>query len=141
MKNVKQLLLVTAWITLGARSGWAQTVYGSVAGIVTDASGRAMPDAAVTLTSMGTNETRTMQSEASGGYTFVNILPGNYRLEAQKTGFKAFRRENILVEVGSSFKVDIQMQVGAISQTVEVTSTTPLLQAQSSDLGQVVESR
>jgi outer membrane receptor protein involved in Fe transport len=141
MKNFTRLMLVTGLFMLVARPGWAQTVYGSMAGTVTDASGGAIPDATVTLANIGTNDTRTMQSEASGSYTFVNILPGNYRLEAQKTGFKAFKRENILVEVGSSFKIDIQMQVGAISQTVEVTSTTPLLQAQSSDLGQVVESR
>jgi hypothetical protein len=82
-----------------------------------------------------------MESDAAGNYTFVNIVPGNYRIDAEKAGFKHFRRDPVVVEVGSGFRVDIAMEVGALTQTVEVTAQTPLLQAQTSDLGQVVESR
>ena len=119
----------------------AQTVYGSIAGTVLDASGAAVPDTTVTLTNIGTSERRAMQSDSAGSYTFVNILPGNYRLEAEKSGFKHFKREPILVEVGSALRIDLPMEVGAVTQTLEVTAATPLLQATSSDLGEVVESR
>ncbi len=82
-----------------------------------------------------------MPSVASGGYTFVNILPGTYRIDAEKTGFKHYKRDDIIVEVGSAMRIDVPMEVGAVTQTIEVTAQTPLLQPQSSDLGQVVESR
>jgi len=134
---VAAIFLFTLW----PRAGYSQTVYGSIAGTVLDASGAAIPGTSVTLTNLGTADKRAMQSDAAGNYTFVNILPGNYRIDAEKGGFKHFRRDPIIVEVGSGFRIDITMEVGALTQTVEVTSQTPLLQAQTSDLGQVVEAR
>lgn len=128
-------------LALGPRAGHAQTVYGSIAGTVLDASGAAIPGALVTLTNLGTASKRSMESDAAGNYTFVNILPGNYGIDAEKTGFKRFKRGSVLIEVGDALRIDIAMEVGALTQTVEVTAQTPLLQAQSSDLGTVVESR
>src|SRR4029077_4295988 len=72
---------------------------------------------------------------------FVNIVPGRYRLEAEKTGFKKFLREPILVQIESGARGDIALQVGAQTETVEVTSETPLLQSETQSLGQVVEQR
>jgi hypothetical protein len=120
---------------------WGQTNYGSIAGTVTDASGAAIPGATVTLTNIGTAEKRTMDSEATGSYEFVNLVPGDYRIDVDKSGFKHFTREPILVEVQTTRHVDIPMQLGTVSQTVEVTAQTPLLSTQTSDLGQVVSSR
>jgi len=122
-------------------SAWGQTFYGSISGAVVDASGAAIPDVAVTLTNTATGDKRTMQSDASGSYTFVNLVPGNYKMEAEKAGFKQFVRDQVVVEVQNSSRIDIPMQVGAVTQTVEVSAQTPLLQPQTSDLGQVVESR
>ncbi|MBV9181989.1 MAG: carboxypeptidase regulatory-like domain-containing protein, partial [Acidobacteria bacterium] len=118
-----------------------QNVYGTVAGNVTDASGAAIADATVTLTNLGTSEKHTVQSGASGEYTLVNILPGRYRLDAEKSGFKKFVREPIAVDIESGIRVDIALPVGAQSETVEVTSEAPLLQPETQSLGQVVESR
>ena len=133
-------------LTMGALLIWCapvrgQTVYGSIAGTVLDATGAAIPGATVTLSNLGTSEKRTMPSEASGSYTFVNLLPGQYRIEVEKGGFKHFTREPIVVEVGSALRIDLAMEVGAVTQTLEVKAASPLLQAQSSDLGQVVASR
>lgn len=138
-----QFLSATAVLLLAfwPRAVWGQTVYGSLAGTVLDASGASVPGATVTLTNIGTSSKRSMESDTSGSYTFVNILPGEYRLEAEKGGFKHFKREPIVMQVGSALRIDIPMEVGAVSQTVEVEAKTPLLQAQSSDLGQVVEAR
>jgi hypothetical protein len=82
-----------------------------------------------------------MRSEPTGSYTFVNLLPGQYRLDAEKAGFKSFRREPIVVEIENGLRIDIPMEVGAVSQSIQVTAQTPLLQPQTSSLGQVVESR
>src|SRR3984893_1678543 len=124
-----------------SRTGWGQNVYGTIAGTVTDSSGAAVADAAVTLTNLATSEKHTMQSNTSGNYAFVNILPGRYRIEAEKSGFKKFAREPIGVEIDSGLRVDIALRVGVRSETVEVTSETPLLQTETNSLGQVVESR
>ena len=82
-----------------------------------------------------------MQSSASGEYTFVNVLPGQYRVEGEKGGYKKFVRDPIVVEIESGLRVDIALQVGAQSETVEVTSEAPLLQPETQSLGQVVEGR
>ena len=119
----------------------AQTTYGSIAGTVTDASGAAIADAQVTLTNLGTAEKRVAQSGADGLYDFVNLLPGRYSILAEKTGFKRITRPEVLVEVGQSVRIDITLQVGDVNQTIEVTGETPLLQAETSSIGQVVEQR
>lgn len=128
-------------LALSSSTGWGQTFYGSISGAVLDATGAVVPGAAVTLTNLGTSEKRSMESDAAGSYTFVNLVPGRYRLDAEKSGFKRVTREPIVVEVQSGLRIDIKMEVGAMTQTVEVTAQTPLLQPQTSSLGQVVESR
>lgn len=120
---------------------WGQNVYGTIAGTVTDSSGAAVSSTTVTLTNMGTNEKHAMASGAAGEYTFVNILPGRYKVEAEKSGFKKFVREPIIVEIESGLKVDITLQIGAQTETVEVTGAPPLLQPETNSLGQVVEQR
>jgi hypothetical protein len=119
----------------------SQNVYGTIAGTVTDTSGAVVGDASVTLTNLDTGETRKISTDASGNYSFVNVLPGRYKLEGQKTGFKKFVREPIVVQIESGLRVDIALEVGEVNQTVEVTSEAPLLQPETSSLGQVVETR
>ena len=132
-------LAVIAILAFSLQTAQAQNVYGTIAGTVTDASGATIADTTVTLTNLGTSEKHTIQSSASGEYTFVNILPGHYRMEAEKGGFKKFVREPIIVEIESGLKIQIALQVGAQSETVEVTSAAPLLQPETQSLGQVVE--
>jgi hypothetical protein len=118
-----------------------QNIAGTIAGTVSDTSGAAVANASVTLTNLGTAAKRTVQSGSSGEYTFVNILPGRYRLEGEKSGFKKFVREPISVDIESGLRVDIALSVGAQSETVEVSGEAPLLQPETQSLGQVVESR
>jgi len=134
-------LAVIIVLAFSLQTARAQNVYGTIAGHVTDASGAAIADATVTLTNLGTSEKHNMQSSASGEYTFVNILPGRYRIEGEKGGFKKFVREPIVVEIESGLRVDIALQVGAQTEVVEVTSEAPLLQPETQSLGQVVEGR
>jgi hypothetical protein len=119
----------------------AQSTYGSIAGAVTDASGAAISDANVTLTNIGTGEKRTQTTGNDGLFTFVNLFAGQYRVDVEKQGFKHFARTDVTVEVQQSTRVDVPLQVGQVSQIVEVTSETPLLQTESASLGQVVEQR
>ena len=119
----------------------AQTSFGSITGTIADSSGAPVAGVAVSLTSLATGEKRSIQSGADGAYQFVNINIGNYKMDAEKSGFKHFTRQPIQVEVQNSLKIDVALQVGQLSQTVEVTAQTPLLQPESSSLGQVVEQR
>ena len=119
----------------------AQTSFGSITGTVTDSSGAPVPGVGVTLTSLATGEKRSMQSGSDGAYQFVNINTGNYKLDAEKSGFKHYTRQPLDVEVQNSLKIDVALQVGELSQRVEVTAQTPLLQPETSSLGQVVEQR
>src|SRR5882762_8543855 len=118
-----------------------QSTYGSITGSVVDPSGAAITDAQVTLTNLGTAEKRTQSTGADGFYSFVNLIPGQYRIDIEKQGFKHFTRQNVVVEVNQAARIDATMPVGQVSETVTVTAETPLLQPETSSLGQVVEQR
>jgi hypothetical protein len=119
----------------------AQTTNGSLVGTIRDSSGGVIPDGSVTVTNTGNGEKRSTTTEAAGAYRFVDLAPGRYRVDVEKAGFKHFTRENILVEVGSAVRIDVPMQVGQLSEVVEVSSASPLLQTESGTLSQIVESR
>jgi len=118
-----------------------QSTYGSITGLVTDPSGAAVTDARVTLTNLGTAEKRTQPTGTDGLYSFVNLIPGNYRVEAEKPGFKRVTQEPVVVQVQQTSKIDLSLPIGQATETVEVTSETPLLQSETSSLGQVIDSR
>src|SRR5713226_580262 len=135
------LSFCVACIVVVSPSSRAQTTYGSISGVVTDPSGAAIAGAQVTLTNLGTSEKRSQSTGSDGFYDFVNLIPGRYRIDAEKTGFKRITRAEVVVDVQQTVRIDLAMQVGDVTQTVEVTGETPLLQPETSSLGQVVEQR
>lgn len=134
------LFTVVAVLTLSL-SLHGQSTYGTVDGTVVDPSGAAVAGAQVTLTNTGTQEKHTQPSGSEGLYTFVNVIPGEYRIDIEKPGFKHFARTHVVVQVQEETHIDAALPVGQASETVEVTAETPLLQAETSSLGQVVEQR
>ena len=134
-------LCLACLMLLSGISLQAQTVYGSMAGTITDPSGGVIPGASITIINLGTAEKRTVASDAAGSYRFVNLVPGRYQVDVEKTGFKHFTRDNILVEVEAALRIDVPMQVGQVTEVVEVSSAAPLLQTEGGTLSQVVESR
>src|ERR1700761_1557324 len=119
----------------------AQTTYGSITGSVTDPSGASIEGAQVTLTNIGTSEKRTQTTGTDGLYLFPNLIPGRYRIDVEKTGFKRYSRPEVDVDVNQRAHVDASLQVGDVNQTVEVTAETPLIQTETSSLGTVVDTR
>lgn len=119
----------------------SQTFYGSVVGIVTDATQSAMPESNVVLTNGSTAERRTATTSADGLYRFVNLVPGQYKLEIEKSGFRRYIRDQVTVEVEATVRIDVVMQIGDVTQTVEVTGETPLIQTENASLSQVVGAR
>jgi hypothetical protein len=133
---VSAVLVVTTSLSLHG-----QSTFGTVDGSVTDSSGASVAGAQVTLTNTGTQEKRTQPTGNEGLYQFVNVVPGNYRLDVEKAGFKHFTRNDVVVQVQQDTHIDAALPVGQVTETVEVTAETPLLQPETSSLGQVVEER
>lgn len=132
------VVLIISWIvTLGLPAN-AQVRFGSVVGVVTDSTEASLPGATVTLTNVGTNEVRKLQTGSAGTYTFPNVTAGQYRIEIDQNGFKRFTAQNVQVEVDVTVRVDATLQVGSSSETVEVNAAAVTLQTDSSSLGSVV---
>ena len=119
----------------------AQSTYGSIVGTVTDATGAAVPNATVTVTNLGTNEARVAKSDAAGNFSAVNLLPATYKISVTAANFKGFLRQPVPVAVGSTVRIDAALQVGAATETVEVTTQAPLLQTDSSSVNQQIEGK
>src|SRR5438477_7581490 len=118
-----------------------QAFYGSIIGAVTDPSSATLRAARVTLTNIGTEERRETLTDAEGTYQFLNLLPGNYRVDVELPGFKRATNDRIQVTVASAVRADMTMQVGDVTQSVEVQAIAPLLQTETSNLSQVVNGR
>jgi len=136
-----KLTLWFAGMLLLAPLTYSQTFYGSIVGTVTDPSTASVRGASVTLTNNGTGEHRTAASGTDGGFQFVNLVPGNYRLDVELHGFKRYTRDAIPVNVEGAVRVDVSMQVGDVNQSVVVEATAPLIQTENAVLSQVVGGR
>jgi hypothetical protein len=119
----------------------AQLTTGSVMGTVTDSTGAMMPGVKVTLSNTGTGAAQTAATDTAGNFRFLLLPSGVYRLEAASSGFKTFRRDGIVVEVDRSIAVPVLLEVGQVTETVEVTAGTPLLEPNTSSLGTVMDQR
>src|SRR5271168_4702433 len=119
----------------------AQSTYGSISGSVTDSSGGSLADVNVTLISIDTGAKQKQTTSSDGLYLFSNLFPGHYRVDAEKSGFKRVSQVDVVVQIQQTSAINLTMQVGDVSQTIEVTSETPLLQPDTSSLGQVVDER
>jgi hypothetical protein len=129
---------VFACCLLLALSLSGQSFYGSIVGTVTDPSGGALPGATVTLSSSDSGFRRTAVTGADGSYNFVNLVPGTYSVEVDKQGFEKTVHTGIALEVQAVVRIDIQMQVGTVEQTVQVSAAAQLMQTESTSLGQVI---
>ena len=108
-------------------------VSGDLTGTVTDPSGAVVPNATVTLKSNSTGATRNTTSTNNGSYRFSLLQPGSYTVSASASGFSK-AETTTMINVGQATVADIKMAVGTSSQTVEVTSAAPLVQADNADL-------
>ena len=107
---------------------YGQAVTGTVLGTVEDASGAVVANAKVTLLEANTGVLRTSQTNGSGNYIFPDIPEGSYTITIEAAGFKKDVRQNVRVAVNTSARVDVQLQPGDLSQSIEVTAATPPLQ-------------
>ena len=137
IKCISELLLLA---TIPVPGVHAQQ-FGEIRGTITDASGAVVADASVTVTNVATQQARAALSNDAGIYSAPAILPGIYNVRVEKAGFKISSRTAVEVQVGDVIRADFSLQLGEISQAVEVTGAAELLNTQSSAMGSVVTAR
>jgi len=121
-----------------AASGFAQIDTGSIVGTVRDSSGAIVAKATVTATNKATNVTLTTTSNGSGEYQFSAVQPGTYAVKASAAGFGTQEVPDVEINVQTRASIDFALQVGQVTQVLEVHETAPLLQNQTADIGGVV---
>jgi hypothetical protein len=128
-----RLFLVFTLVLAACGTGFAQA-NGSIVGTVTDSVGATVQDATVALLNTGTGDSKTAKSSAAGDYQFLQLLPGMYKVTVTGASFKQFVRSNIEVTVNNATRIDAALQLGGVTETVEVTAESPLLSTQTSSL-------
>ena len=125
----------------GVQAVRAQTSSGTIVGHIQDPSGASVPGAQVTVTNLGTSISSRFTTDNSGDYYLPALLPGSYRVEVEKTGFKKGVVDLVKVDVNQTVRQDFTLQVGQTTQTVEVTAAAPMLQTDQATLGTVITNR
>jgi hypothetical protein len=128
-------------IALFAPLVFSQTPTGQIKGRIVDNAQAVVPGAEVAAINTATNVTTRVESNTSGNYELPNLIPGVYRIEVRKAGFKQYIREPIEVRVGDVLTIDAPLQLGEVTESVTVKSESPLLQTATAGLDQVVDSR
>ena len=137
-RSVLAFLVVVMGILLAAPFAGAQGIGGRIRGTVTDPSGGAVATATVTLINEATHATRSVQSGASGEYIFIEVPVGTYEIDAAIQGFKKYVRKGIALDLNQVITVDIALQIGAASESIEVTGAPPVIDTTTTQLGAVM---
>lgn len=136
---------LTLFVVLAAASAvslFAQASFtGSLLGTVSDPTGSAIANAAVTITNLATNESVRTRSDAAGNYFAPNLRPGSYSVSVEATGFKKFVQSPIPLQIDQNARIDAQLAIGSASEIIEVTASAPVLQTEAGSVGQVVDNR
>jgi hypothetical protein len=134
-------LCIALLLTACAAAGFAQESRGTIVGTVADSSGAAVPGAKLEIKNHATNVTITATTNDDGRFSAPFLLPGVYRVAAEKTGFKRFVQTGVEVRVSETTELSVAMQPGEVSESVEISASTPLLDTAGSSIGQVIDER
>ena len=135
---MRLLLGCVCVLLLTASAARAQFDTASVVGTVRDTTGAVVPAAKVTLTNAQTGISVVKMTNAEGNFEFFTVRPGTYLVTSEKPGFAIALIDNVQVQVGARLRVDLQMPVGQLTERVEVTASSPLIETDSSQRGQVI---
>jgi hypothetical protein len=120
---------------------FAQSQLATVSGVVTDTSGSAIPGAQIVASNAATGLRVTAQSNASGYYLVRDLPIGTYSITVEQQGFRSYVRENLTLTTGQALTLDVELEVGSLTESVIVSDQAPLLETRTSDTSQLVESR
>ncbi|MBX5495544.1 MAG: TonB-dependent receptor [Bryobacteraceae bacterium] len=131
------LLAVCALVPANLRG---QT-FGEITGEIRDATGAVIAGATVTVTNLNTNATRTAVSNEAGVYSFPLLVPGSYSAKVEKVGFKSATRSQFDVQVQQSARIDFVLEVGSVSESIEVSASAGVLATENATVGTVIENK
>jgi hypothetical protein len=137
---MKRLFAACAMLFLSL-AAFGQEYRGAISGAVTDRTGAVIPGAKVTVTETQKGTKIETVSESTGQYNVPMLLPGDYEIAVQAPGFKTFTRKGLHVGAGDHPVIDVQLEVGDVSQTVEVTADAPLLNTENGSVGQTITTK
>ena len=135
---LRSFLLTFAFILMH-QPATAQSGGSILTGSVQDSTGAMIPKARVTIVNEDSGVSVTTESNDSGLYRTASLIPGSYRVEVEAGGFQRLLRRGITMQVSQTLQLDLTLTVGAVQETIEVTSSAPLLEAQSATTGQLIE--
>ena len=134
----RRLLALASILTMNLL---AQSYYGGIGGAVVDQNGGALSGAKVTLTSEGTNSQRSTLTVAAGEFVFGEIVPGAYSLTVESPGFKKFEQKGIVVGTQQQVSVEAKLQLGQVTESIEVTGSVSLVEESNASQGQVIDNQ
>ena len=134
----KRSLLVPLFVMASA-AAFAQT--GTVLGTVTDPTGSVVPGATITITNTGTNAKRVLQTNTAGSYIAPELPIGPYSVKAEATGFKTYERTGITLDSNDTVRVDAALQVGQVTENVTVAADAVKIEADSSEVSDLISGR
>ena len=126
---------------VGLLSANGQVTTGTIVGTVSDSSGAPLPGVKVTITDVQKNESKEYTTDETGSYNAPFLIPGTYRVSAEKSGFKRAASADIILNVDDKARVDLTLSVGDVNEVVEVAAASPLVRVESSELGEVIAER
>ena len=123
---------------IGAIAIEAQTFDTAILGTVTDSGHAALPKASVAIVERSTGVARTVTTSNEGSFEIRYLVPGEYSIEIHADGFRSERRNGVVIQIGQQARMDFELQVGTLQQTLEVTAVAPLVQTENATTGSVV---
>jgi hypothetical protein len=130
--------LLPVWLVVLSSAASAQTGTATVTGIVTDETGGALPGVTVTATHRDTNVEQVTVTNEAGNYTITPLTVGSYIIKAELAGFRTSTTSAVPLEARQVARLDFKMSVGAVAETIEVTGVAPILQTESTTVGEVI---
>jgi hypothetical protein len=136
-----QVRLFAVFFALIAVVAQAQDIRGAISGTVTDSQRAQVIDATVVVTNTDTNVATTLNTNASGFYEAPLLAPGPYSVTVEARGFKKTSRSNLVLAMRGELKIDIQLEVGALSESITITAESPILDTSTVSMGKALTTR
>lgn len=141
MKSRLRPLWLATCLLLVTVAGFAQSFTGAIVGTVKNASGEVIANAEIVITQVQTNKQVMVVTNGEGNYASPPLAVGEYRVEAKMAGFRRAVHSNLTLQIQQTLAVDFTLEVGAVAETVEITTQAPVLETTSSSLGKVVDNK
>jgi hypothetical protein len=129
------------FVCFAAAVAFGQSNQAAISGVVSDSQGAVIPGAKVTITNLGTDVPSSAVTNQAGFYSIPNLPVGAYTLAVEHQGFRRYVRQGLSLSTGQTLGLDVKLEIGAVSETVNVSGETPLIETRTSDVTQLVEAK